>query len=66
MTQDTIVTLRTFNDLMEATLVQNKLKSAGIESFLENENSAGINPLGGVALKVFSKDEMQASKITTE
>lgn len=37
-------------------MAQNKLAEAGIESFVHDENVLGMNPLGGVKLKVFSKD----------
>ena len=52
---DTIV-LQVFNDTLSATLAQSKLQEAGIESFLQDENVVGLNPLGGVELKIFSKD----------
>ena len=63
MTQDMTIVLYTFNDLQEATMAQDKLKENGIDSFLENENPIGLNPLGGVELKIFSKDKEAAEKI---
>lgn len=66
MTQDKTIILYTFNDLQEATLAQNKLKANRINSFLENENPIGLNPLGGVDLKIFSKDKEAAEKIIAE
>ncbi len=66
MTQNKTIVLYTFNDLQEATLTQNKLKANGINSFLENENPIGLNPLGGVELKIFSKDKEGAEKIINE
>ncbi|MBC7536843.1 MAG: DUF2007 domain-containing protein [Ferruginibacter sp.] len=66
MTQDKIIVLQTFNEVMGATLAQDKLKANGINSFLENENPIGLNPLGGIELKIFSKDKEQAEKIITE
>ena len=66
MTQDTIITLHTFYDALEVSLAQEKLKTNGIECFLENENLVGLNPLGGIELKVFSKDREEAERIIAE
>ena len=66
MTQDKTIILYTFNDLQEATIAQDKLKAKGIDSYLENENPIGLNPLGGVELKIFSKDKEAAEKIIAE
>jgi Putative prokaryotic signal transducing protein len=66
MTQDKTIILHTFNDLQEATLAQDKLKANGIDSFLEDQNPVGINPLGGVELKIFLKDKETAEKIIAE
>ena len=66
MTQDSTIVLYTFNDMQKATMAQDKLKANGIDSFLENENPIGLNPLGGVELKIFSKDKEAAEKIIAE
>ncbi len=66
MTQDQTIVLYTFNDSFAASLAQDKLKENGINSFLENENPIGLNPLGGVELKVFLRDKEQAEKIIAE
>lgn len=66
MTQDKTIVLQIFNDLVAATLAQDKLKANAIASFLENENPIGLNPLGGIELKVFDKDKAQAEKIIAE
>jgi hypothetical protein len=63
MIQDKTITFIIFNDILEATMVQDKLKENGIDSFLENENPIGLNPLGGIELKIFSKDKEAAEKI---
>jgi hypothetical protein len=42
------------------------LKANGIDSFLENENPIGLNPLGGIELKIFAKDKEKAEKIIAE
>jgi len=63
MAQDTIITLHTYYDALEAALAQDKLRENGIQSFIENENVTGLNPLGGIELKVFSKDLEEAELI---
>lgn len=63
MTQDKIIVVQIFNDVMDAALAKDKLKENGIDSFLENENPIGLNPLGGTELKIFSRDKEQAEKI---
>lgn len=60
---DSIIVLKVFNDYADATFAQSKLTEAGIESFLEDENVAGLNPLGGVELKIFAKDVARATGI---
>ena len=66
MTQDKTIVLQTFNDMVEANVAQDKLKANGIDSFFENENPIGVNPLGGIELKIFAKDFEQAEKIIAE
>ena len=60
---DHIIVLKVFNDFADAGFAQAKLREAGIESFLEDENVAGLNPLGGVELKIFANEEETAKKI---
>ena len=52
--------------MVEAGVAQEKLKANGIDSFLENENVMGLNPLGGIELKIFSKDKEAAEKVLSE
>ncbi|SFX03334.1 putative signal transducing protein [Cytophaga hutchinsonii] len=66
MAHDSIITIRTFNNLAEASIIQNKLANEGIESFIENENVMGLNPSGGVELKVLAQDERSARLIVEE
>ena len=61
MTEDKTIVLYTFNDMLEATLAQDKLNEIGIESFLKNENVMGLDPVGGVELRIFEKD-IEAAK----
>lgn len=63
MKQDHTIVLSIYNDIVEANLAQEKLKANGIDSFLEDENVMGLNPLGGIELKIFSKDKEAAEKI---
>jgi len=63
MTQDKTMVLQIFNEITQAAIAQDKLKTAGIASFVENENPIGLNPLGGIELKIFEKDKEQAEKI---
>ena len=66
MNQDEIITLYNFKDILEATLAVDKLKANKIESFLQDDSAAGVNPLAGVELKVFSKDLKKADKLILE
>jgi Putative prokaryotic signal transducing protein len=61
--EDEIVVLKVFNDLLTAGFAQNKLKEEGIEAFLADENVVGLNPLGGIELKIFLKDMERAKEI---
>jgi hypothetical protein len=66
MQQDHTIVLSIYNDTVEASIVQEKLKASGIDSFLENENMMGLNPLSGIQLKIFSKDKEAAEKIVAD
>ena len=65
MIKDKTIILHTYNDLAEATMIQDKLKENGIESYLNDENVMGLDPVGGVELRVFEKDMVAAEKIIT-
>ena len=66
MTQDSTILLYTYSDVLEANIVREKLMTHGIDSFVENEDIAGLNPLGGIKVKIFSKDKEAAEKIINE
>lgn len=66
MTQESTILLYTYNDILEANIIQDNLKAAGIDSFVENENVVGFNPGGGVKVMIFSKDKEAAEKIINE
>ncbi len=65
MIQDKTIILHTYNDLQEAKMFQDKLKENGIKSYLNDENVMGLDPMGGVELKIFEKDKVAAEKIIT-
>lgn len=65
MNHDQTIHLYTYDDILLANIAQNKLKENGIESFIKNENVAGLNPIGGVELNVFLKAKAAAEKIIT-
>ena len=63
MIKDKTIILHTYNDFQEAKMIQDKLKENGMVSYLENENVMGLNPVGGVELRIFEKDIAEAEKI---
>ncbi len=63
MIQDKTIILFTCNDILEANIAVEKLKENGIDSFLNNENVMGLDPVGGIELKIFEKDKVAAQKI---
>ncbi len=66
MPQDKSIVLHTYPDMLEAKMIQDKLKENGIASFLNDENVLGMDPVGGVELKIFEKDKAAAEKIISE
>ena len=66
MQHDKTIVLQTFSDLMEAKAMQHKLEEHGITSSLTDENVLGMDPIGGVELKIFEKDKDAALKILNE
>lgn len=63
--KDKTIVLHTYVDTLEARMIQDKLKENGIESFLNDENLLGLDPVGGVELKIFEKDKEEALKVLT-
>ncbi len=63
MIHDKTIILHTYNDMQEAKMIQDKLKDNGIDSYLNDENVMGLDPVGGVELRVFEKDKEAAEKI---
>ncbi len=58
-----IITLEIFKDFVSASFVKGQLDENGIESFMEDENVVGLNPIGGVELKIFKNDLERAKEI---
>ncbi len=63
---ESTVVLKVFNDIVEANVAKNLLQESGIESFLEDENVIGLNPLGGIQLRIFEKDINAAQEIIAD
>lgn len=61
--ENEIITLEIFKDFVKASFVKEQLDQNGIESFIEDENVVGLNPIGGVELKIFAKDLSKAKAI---
>lgn len=58
-----LIVLAVFQDAFEAGISQDLLKQNDIDSFLEEENILGLNPGGGVELKVKRKDFQRAKNV---
>jgi len=63
-----LVTIRTFDNSIQAHLLKSKLESEGITCYLFDENIVGLNPLynitiGGIKLKINKFDMDKASMI---
>ena len=63
MQHDKTIVLQTFSDLMQAKAIQHKLEEHGIASSLTDENVLGMDPIGGIELKIFEKDKEAALKL---
>ena len=64
-----LVTIRKFRDLAEAFLAKGSLESAGIESFLMDDNMVRIfvpTFTGGVRLQVRAEDAILAAEVLDE
>lgn len=65
------VTLKTFDNTIEANLLRSKLESEGIPCFLFDENMVSLNPLfnltlGGIKLKIRESDAEKALHVIKE
>lgn len=64
----TFVTIKSFDNIMEAYMLRSRIESEGIECFLFDEEIVALNTLytwavGGVKLKVLDKDVPQVMEI---
>lgn len=58
-----LVVVEVYRDAFQAGIAQDLLKENNITSFLEEENILGLNPAGGVEVKVRAKDFLVAKNI---
>lgn len=66
-----LITIKTFDNLIEAHLLKSKLESEIIKCYLFDENIVGLNPLynitvGGIKLKINKADMEKATLIINE
>ena len=61
-TEETVI-LEVYNDQAEAQAARAKLEDNGISTMILDENVVGLNPLGGIELKIFAKDVEKAKQI---
>ena len=66
MQHEKTIVLQTFSDLMQAKAMQQKLEEHGITSSLTDENVLGMDPVGGIELKIFEKDKEAALKLVDQ
>ena len=62
-TKEKTIVLESFSDMMDAKAMQVRLSEHGIESFLNDENVLGMDPVAGVELRIFEKDKDASMKI---
>ncbi len=62
-TDEETMVLKVFNDRVEADVARQKLEEEGITAVLVDENAIGLNPLGGIELKIFTKDLGRAKEL---
>ena len=66
-----LITIKRFDNLIEAQMMKSKLESENITCFLFDQNMVGLNPLfnvtlGGIKLKVKKSDTEKATEIIEE
>lgn len=65
------ITVKTFDNIIDAYILKNRLETDNIECFIQDENTVSIDPLlsnavGGIKLKVQEKDYAKAFDIIQE
>lgn len=68
---DKIIVFETFYNPIEANIVKSRLLDSGLQCFLTDEHTIGMNPLytqalGGIKLHIFERDLEQASALLQE
>ena len=58
--QQEIVVAKIYDDIVAATSAKEILEQAGIQSVIDDMNVAGLMPLAGIELRVFTSDLEQA------
>ncbi len=71
METEKLVTIKQYNQIMEAHIIKSKLEAEGINCFLQDESLVSINwlyanAIGGVKLQVCASDVEKAIKIINE
>lgn len=66
-----LVTVGRYRDMPEAVVARTVLEDAGIECFLRDENTVGVdwllsNAIGGMRLQVAAKDEVAAMEVLSQ
>ncbi|MBK6935834.1 MAG: DUF2007 domain-containing protein [Chitinophagaceae bacterium] len=64
-THEKTIVLHTYPDMLEAKMIQDILQENNIDSFLNDENVMGMDPVGGTELRIFEEDKEAAEKIVT-
>ena len=59
---DRTITLHIYADIIQAKMMQDKLNEKCIDSFLNDENVLGMDPVAGVELKIFEKDKKSSRR----
>ena len=62
-TDEETIVVATYNDIAEASAAKTILEEAGITAALIDKNEVGLNPLGGIEVKIFERDLSKARQL---
>ena len=62
-TDEETIVVATYNDIAEASAAKTILEEAGITAALVDKNEVGLNPLGGIVVKIFERDLTKARQL---
>jgi hypothetical protein len=62
-TDEETIVVATYNDIAEASAAKTILEEAGITAALVDKNEVGLNPLGGIEVKIFERDLSKARQL---